>query len=93
MINIYAVLKEFLEWGSGFNLEAERDYSKKGDPLVYHLNCYGLYSQHKEYIGKDLEKVLKKAISDYKKTKHWYCRYANKVEKSKRRANKRTATR
>ena len=57
--------QEFIKWGSGFNIEAERDYKKKDKPFIYHLFMYGLhYENDYELIGKNLDDLLKTAIKD-----------------------------
>ena len=35
--------KEFVKWGSGFTLEADRIYDEEGLPFIYHLTMYGLH--------------------------------------------------
>jgi hypothetical protein len=60
--------RRFIQYGSGFKIEAERDYQSKGTPLVYRLRMYGLiYPEGYELIGEDIEKLLKQAIKDVKK--------------------------
>lgn len=60
--------KEFIKWGSGFTIDAERDYKTKGEPLIYHLFMFGLHYPDKyEIVGRDLEKLMKQAIRDGKK--------------------------
>ena len=59
--------KEFIQWGSGFKLEAERLYDEKNEPLFYRLTMYGLAYKFDEIIGEDIEKVLKEAIEKGKK--------------------------
>jgi len=61
--------EKFTEWGSGFRIEAERDYKIKNEPLVFHLFMYGIhYKEDYEIIGYDLEKLLKQAIRDGEKS-------------------------
>ena len=60
-----AIWQEFIKWGSGFKIEAGRDYKEKGEPLIYHLFMYGLlYDDDYELVGKNLNKLLKTAIKD-----------------------------
>jgi hypothetical protein len=60
--------KRFIQYGSGFEIKAERDYQSRGTPLVYHLRMYGfIYPDGYELIGEDLEKLLKQVIKDGKK--------------------------
>jgi hypothetical protein len=60
--------QQFIQYGSGFRLEAERDYHTKGEPLFYHLKMFGLiYPDGYELVGYSLEKLLKQAIKDGKK--------------------------
>lgn len=60
--------QEFIKYGSGFELEAERDYQAKGKPLIYHLKMFGLiYPDDYELMGRDLEKLLKQAMKDGKR--------------------------
>ena len=60
--------KEFTKWGSGWELSAEREYKKKGTPLVYHLKMFGLYyPKDYEIISYGLDTLLKRAIKDGKK--------------------------
>ena len=55
--------KEFIEWGSGFTLEAERDYKAKGEPLIYHLTMYGLCANDKnEFVSKNINIIMKQVI-------------------------------
>ncbi len=62
------VWKEFIKWGSGFELEAERDYKASNESLIYHLFMYGLcYDDGYEIVGTNLDKLLKQAIEDGKK--------------------------
>lgn len=61
--------KEFIEWGSGFRIEAERDYKIKGEPLFFHLFMYGIhYKEDYEIMDYNLEKLLKRAIRDGEKS-------------------------
>lgn len=61
---------KFIQYGSGFVIEAERDYKQKGEPLIYHLRCFGLlYPDNFELVGEDLEKLLKEAIKVAEKFK------------------------
>ena len=56
------LFKEFTKWGSGFILEAERDYKAKGEPLVYHLTMYGLWADDEnEFVSTDINVVMKQA--------------------------------
>lgn len=56
---------KFVKYGSGFVLEADRDYEIKSEPLIYHLHMYGLiYPDNYEIIGYDLKKLLVKAMRD-----------------------------
>lgn len=63
------IWQEFIEWGSGWILEAERDYKKKNNPLCYHLNMFGLhYPDNYELVGYNLQELLKQAIKDGRKS-------------------------
>ena len=60
--------EKFLKYGSGFDLEAEREYDKPSQPYFYHLRCYGLaFPTDYELLGFNLDKLLKKAIEDGQK--------------------------
>ena len=66
------IWQEFIKWRSGFQLEAERDYKKKGWPLYFRLRMFGLYyPDNYELVGKDLNKILKQAIKDRKKLRNY----------------------
>lgn len=59
---------KFVTYGSGFVLEADRDYDIKGKPFIYHLQMSGLcYPDNYEIIGYKLEKLMEKAIKDGEK--------------------------
>lgn len=59
------IWEEFIKWGSGWKLEADRDYKQKGNPFCFHLKMFGLYyPDNYELVGRDLEKLLKQAIKD-----------------------------
>ena len=53
---------EFIQWGSGFTLEAERDYQSKKEPLFYHLTMNGLFFHNDELMGENINKLMKEAI-------------------------------
>lgn len=56
------------KWGSGFTLEAERDYKARDNPLVYHLKMYGLWADDDgEFTSKDINVCMRKAIERLKK--------------------------
>jgi hypothetical protein len=58
-----SIWNKFIKYGSGFTLEAERDYKKRGEPLVYHLFLYGLWTDDEnEFVGEDLNVLMKEAI-------------------------------
>ena len=60
--------KQFIDYGSGFEIEGQRDYKAKGEPLIYHLKMFGLiYSKHYELVGKNLNRLLNQAIKDGQK--------------------------
>ena len=55
-------------YGSGFNLDADRDYHQKGDPLIFHLRCFGMvFDDNYEGVGKDLNKLVREAVKNAKK--------------------------
>lgn len=57
----------FTKWGSGFKLEAERDYKDPKESLIYHLFIYGIcYPSKYELVGDDIGAMLKQAILDGK---------------------------
>ena len=59
------VWKEFIDYGSGFKLEAERDYKTKREPVYYHLFMYGLvYPTGYEIVGTNLKKLLLQTMKD-----------------------------
>jgi len=61
--------QEFIKWGSGFNLEAEREFEERGKPLYFHLKMFGFhYPSNYELTGKNLNKLLKQAIKDGEKS-------------------------
>jgi hypothetical protein len=59
--------KEFVKWGSGFTLEADRIYDEEGKPFIYHLTMYGLHFNGDELVGSDLNELFRKAIKIGKK--------------------------
>ena len=66
---------EFCDYGSGFELEAERDFKVKTQPLIFHLKMYGLhYKDGYELVGTDLNKLLKQAIKDAQKSVKEYAK-------------------
>lgn len=71
---------DFMTYGSGFKLEAERDYDHKDQPLIFHLTMYGLvYPTDYELVGTNLNKLFKKAIVDGKKNFKEMLKHQNKV--------------
>jgi hypothetical protein len=56
------LFEEFIKWGDGFTLEAERDYEAIGRPFVYHLRIYGLWIGDNEFVSKNINTVMKQAI-------------------------------
>ena len=59
---------EFITFGSGFNLEAERLYDEEGEPMYYHLSMEGIaYPDGYEIVGYDINELLEKAIEDGKR--------------------------
>lgn len=69
MKNKLAIIREFLKWGSGFTLQAERDYRDQKSPYFYELTVYGLYAPDESYKGLYPIKLMEKAIKDMKKIK------------------------
>lgn len=61
------IWKEFTRWGSGFKLEAERDYDMKNKKFIYHLTCYGLFMDEEELISMDINQLMQQAIKKAKK--------------------------
>lgn len=56
---------QFTRYGSGWTLEAERDYKAAGSPLIYHLRMFGVvYPDHYELVGDDPPTLLRQAIAD-----------------------------
>ena len=43
MTNFETLWLEFIQYGSGFFLEGDRDYKAEGAPLVYRLKVFGLH--------------------------------------------------
>lgn len=63
--NYEDIFKKFIEYGSGFRIEGERVYDKKGEPLIYRLRMSGMiYPNGYEIVGYDLEKLMKQAMRD-----------------------------
>lgn len=53
--------KQFIEYGSGFDLEMER---AEGN-TYFHLKMYGLcYPEGYELVGEDIEELMEQAIKD-----------------------------
>jgi len=58
------LFQEFITWGSGFTLEAERDYKRKGRPFIFHLTVYCLWvdNDENEFVSTNINVVMKRAI-------------------------------
>ena len=64
--------QEFIKWGSGWEIEAARDYHDKKQPLWFSLKMHGIWWKNYEICGDNLEELMKQAIKDGKKAKKEY---------------------
>ncbi len=67
-LTIDSLLEQLKGYGSGVDIEGERDYKTKGSPLVWHVRMYGLiYPEWYEVVDRSLQKALAQVLADSRK--------------------------
>lgn len=59
------ILKRLGEYGSGWQIEAERDYKDKKERMVYHIKAWGIiYPKNYEVVSYKLKAALEQFLAD-----------------------------